>query len=133
FLNEVYRTLTELRSPSPPPTIDFFYQGNGRLLSPPPSSPEPLARNVYAVDEKDVHIWRTTTKNLRQTRLDEFKSGFLPTKNITEDSGSRSLDKILSDSLGNATTIQSIMGCTSQVEAIDWTQGVVSSRQPRQI
>jgi DNA mismatch repair ATPase MutL len=134
FLNKFLEN-TLSRSPSPA-SVEFFSQENSRLLSPPLSNSESPVRNVYAVDENEMYRSNeqsTPQKVLRQTRLDEFRSGYIPTQQVNRDSTPWVPQERPGDSIGNTRTIRSIMGCMSEIDGINLTQGIVSGRQPRQI
>ena len=120
-----------MRSPTIP-SLEFFpsVQEETRLLSPPPSSPAVRPRNVYAINEHDVYssaIMPPRKDNLRQTRLDEYRNGYVPV--IPQPPLERTTNR--ANDLAFPPQIRSTMGYHTNIGEMDSTEGIVSSRRPR--
>jgi DNA mismatch repair ATPase MutL len=120
--------IAAVRSPSP--CMEFFprAQLDSRLPSPPPSSPVIPLRNVYAVNESEFHqpsAVQPRKDNLRQTRLEEYRSGY-----VTAEPPEKTVNRV--KKLVLPTEIRSAMEYTTGIGEIDMTEGIVSSRKPRE-
>jgi hypothetical protein len=129
FLRALDNGRTAVRSPSP--SMEFFPRGqlDSRLPSPPPSSPVIPVRNVYAVNESEFHqpsAVQPRKDNLRQTRLDEYRSGYVAAEQPPEKTVNRVNKLVL------PTELRSAMGNITDIGEVDMTEGIVSSRKPRE-
>jgi len=129
FLDIVYGT-TSVRSHSPE-AEDFFpcAQQTSRLPSPPQSSPVVVPSNVRSPIEDRGHAGGLKIRQLRQTRLDEYRGRFTAEKGGNEPSTTDSEEDV--PGLPIDTTIRAMMTLEPEMDGIDLTHGIVSSRQPR--
>ena len=122
-----------MRSPSLE-AVEFFpsIQGTSRLPSPPPSSPIVSSNIVCGLSQDRGHDSSVSrglqNSTARQTRLDEYRSRFTSTRGGNGQSMMTSEDVLPVSPID--TTIPSMMICEPEMNGIDLSHGIVSSRQP---
>jgi len=114
--------------------VNFFSTAvtETHLPSPPPSSPIKAPQNVYAIDQTQLPSRNNQLQqnNKSQRSLDEFRSRFIP---VANGSMKPYEPTSVSQNLVENAQIRSLMGRNTDGAAMDLTEGIVSSRHPRQM